>query len=333
MEIASQSQHVIDFAALISHRKKSEKPLTGIRINEAWNPDVISKRNKSKIISTSVNDFNEESNLPNDEVEDEKAKKIAFLLTHQLRQHHDSSSARMATIDKSIQQDLALSKALNVMSLEQRLKLERSRIEKEASLPHQFHAVEFDEWESDINWEGASAQKSSPDLAQPFINSAKEILSETYNPYLEAINLDNVISWDGASAPPGVNEQLATTNGMLLLESGVAGASVLASSASQQVYPKPFSESDVYKLRMDRKLQGSVKVHSASLGALQKDKALLEKEIEERQLKRAQIEKDKAQRIKGVLGKMDLAGTVSISQIILFVYIEDIRFLTHTLIV
>jgi hypothetical protein len=113
---------------------------------------------------------------------------------------------------------------------------------------------------------------------------------------------------------------LATTNGALLLESDVAGASVIASSASQQIFPKPFSESDVYKLRMDRKLQGSVKVHSASIGALQKDKALLEKEIEERQLKRAQIEKDKAQRIKGVLGKMDLAGTVRISQMILFVY-------------
>lgn len=312
MKLASQSQHAVDFAALISphDQSESEEPITRIRINEAWNPHAVPRRrNKGKISSIAINNITEEPALPNFEAAEEKAKKIAFLLTQQLRQHEDSSSTALATFDKSTQQDILRSKALNVISLEQRLQLERCRIEKEASLPYQFHGVELDQWESDINWDGVSVNKTSSELAQPSINTAKEILSETYNPHLEAIDLDNVISWEGASAPPGVNERLATTNGALLLESDVAGASVIASSAFQQIFPKPFSESDVYKLRMDRKLQGSVKVHSASIGALQKDKALLEKEIEERQLKRAQIEKDKAQRIKGVLGKMDLAGT------------------------
>lgn len=322
MKLASQSQHAVDFAALISphDQSESEEPITRIRINEAWNPHAVPRRrNKGKISSIAINNITEEPALPNFEVAEEKAKKIAFLLTQQLRQHEDSSSTALATFDKSTQQDILRSKALNVISLEQRLQLERCRIEKEASLPYQFHGVELDQWESDINWDGVSVNKTSSELAQPSINTAKEILSETYNPHLEAIDLDHVISWEGASAPPGVNERLATTNGALLLESDVAGASVIASSAFQQIFPKPFSESDVYKLRMDRKLQGSVKVHSASIGALQKDKALLEKEIEERQLKRAQIEKDKAQRIKGVLGKMDLAGTVRMSQMILFV--------------
>lgn len=327
MEVAPQSQRAVDFASLISQRKQSEheETLTRIRINEAWKPhNAVVKRNKSKLSLNYTNNVVKESPLPNFEVEDEKTKQIAFLLTHHLRQNEDSS----VTIDNSTQQDITLSKLFNVMSLEQRLQLERSRIEKEASLPPQFHAIEFDRWESDINWEGASVNKTPPDSSsnvrdQSYTNSAHEILSETYNPHLEAIDLDHVISWEGASAPPGVNERLATTNGALLLEPGVAGASVIASSSLQQIYPKSFSESDVYKLRMDRKLQGSVKVHSASVGALQKDKALLEKEIEERQLKRAQIEKDKAQRIKGVLGKMDLAGTVRSFQIILFVYTGD----------
>lgn len=315
MTTSSQSQTIRDFSTLIRNHKRNDNqaPLTRIRVNEAWKPNVVQGKSRTVKRSYSLSDKDREDHLLSElDVIDERFRDVASLLTQESKQHDISVALVNTAYNKPCELKIAAPNVLNLLNLDQRLRLEDARIGKEASLPHIFHAVEFYPWETNIDWEGASRTNSSLNSINTHrIQLAQDILSEMYNPHLEAIDLDDHISWEGAAAPSSVNEKLAAKNGTLILEAGVVGSSILASSVSKSMYVKPFLESDVYKLRIDRKLQGTVKVHAAGVGALQRDKDLLEKEIQERQLKRAQIEKDKAQRIKGVLGKMDLAGTVS----------------------
>ncbi len=148
----------------------------------------------------------------------------------------------------------------------------------------------------------------------------KEILSERYNPSLEAIDLDNLISWQGADAPPGFNESLGSKIGKLILQDGVAGLSVATKSGAMSqmlasahdgsflhlTTPLPFHQSDVFKRRMELQLSGHM--GSNTVGTLQKDTVKLEQEIKKRQQKRAQMAIDKTNRVKGALNKLDLGG-------------------------
>lgn len=316
MSTSPQSQVIRDFAALVTSHKRvdSQAPLTQIKVNEAWKPSSPEGKHKKNKRSEVLPHKETQVQLLN-QLEDSEVnfRDVALLLTQESKQFDIYLDVVNTAYNKQSELKIDVPNVLNLISLDQRLDLERKRILKEASLPYKFHAVEFYPWETNINWEGTSQKDSSfHDSSTNRIELSQEILSEMYNPHLESIDLDNVISWEGVSAPSGVNDKLASKNGSLILETGVVGGSIIASSVSKNFYIKPFLESDVYKSRIDRKLQGTVKVHAAGVGGLQKDKDRLEKEIQERQLKRAQIEKDKAQRIKGVLGKMDLAGTVSL---------------------
>lgn len=215
--------------------------------------------------------------------------------------------------------DVHLFKLVETISLEERMRLDRIRKLNEDQLPYEMHQVQMGDWETKINWEGVSGDAIAVETrSRPSINSESdpnsrnnlpdpmEILSETYNPSLEALDLDNMISWEGADAPAGFNERLAQRMGKLILQDGVAGLSVAAQSgAIPKVNPLPFNQSDVYKQRMELKLAGAKR---ATVGSLQKDHAALEKEIEARQQKRAQMAIDKTNRITGALGKLDFGG-------------------------
>ena len=78
------------------------------------------------------------------------------------------------------------------------------------------------------------------------------ILSQTYNPHLDAMDLESMISWKGADAPPGFNQKLAQRIGKLVLEDGAAGMSIAAKSgAITSHHPTPFSQTDIFKRRIE----------------------------------------------------------------------------------
>lgn len=228
------------------------------------------------------------------------------------------------TIDDN---EITLFKLVETIDLEDRKRLEKLRQMNEESLPQELHGVQLGDWESKINWEGVTesiappsseslsptastslvkAPRSTPELIQS-LPDPMAILSETFNPAIEALDLDNLISWEGANAPPGFNESLAHQMGKLILQDGVAGLSVAAKSgALATINPTPFNQSDVFLQRiLDTQNNPGI---STIVGSLQKDHVALAKEIKLRQQKRAQMAIDKTNRITGALGKLDFGG-------------------------
>ncbi len=259
----------------------------------------------------------------------------------------DNIASSIDIMDQSQNNDEDLVGLMDTHSLEERMRLEQLRRKNEESLPCELHQVQLGDWESKINWEGVMDQDASSfsavDHNATESNSGKDtnhslalgtnhttttstaltirnnhllpdpmsILSETFNPSLEAIDLDNLISWDGAAAPRGFNESLALKMGKLILQDGVAGLSIATKSGSiAMTLPTPFNQSEVYKRRMELKHNnsGGAAPSSSTHGTLQKDHAALAKEIQARQRKRAQMAIDKTNRVKGALGKLDLGG-------------------------
>lgn len=222
---------------------------------------------------------------------------------------------------------------INRMSESERIRLEKQRKKEELALPPVFHEVVLGDWESQINWEGytdadddsKSINKNdttiSPDMERkPVKYSSQQIkpldpqtlLQHPVNPYLDALDFSNLISWEGADAPPGYNHKLAEQVGKLILEDRVAGSSIaktcgamiLSSTDTTTLNPQPFNQSQVFQNRMDR----SQSIGVGSMGTLQANVAEREAEIQRRQRKREQIEIDKTNRITKALGTLALGA-------------------------
>jgi hypothetical protein len=318
----------LDFGSLLSRNKiVKPAPVTQIVPREAFrrndNPNRISinitKQSQVRRITRAESN---EPVLPElisaEEIEAaRKANELAYRLS--LRTPFAKKDDDLYDNKSGSNNDVHLFKLVDTISLEDRIRLDKIRKMNEEQLPFEMHQVQMGDWETRINWEGVTGNTIAIESrSTPSINSESnpksgsilpdpmDILSEAYNPSLEALDLDNMISWEGADAPPGFNERLAQRMGKLILQDGVAGSSVAAQSgAIPKMNPLPFNQSDVYKQRMELKLAGSKR---ATVGSLQKDHAALEKEIEERQQKRAQMAIDKTNRITGALGKLDFGG-------------------------
>ena len=314
----------LDFASLISRNKNLKPaPVTLIRPREAFKQDAAATAKSNSITSKRYHrDVKYEAVLPelisfSDVEEGRKASELAYRLS--LR----TPLAKKEQFDNDESDDgddVELFALVDTISLEERMRLEKLRRKNDESLPCGLHEVSLGDWESKINWEGvtndtATATGTSGTSTKPVTPKITQslpdpmaILSETYNAHLEAIDFDNLISWDGADAAPGFNENLAQQMGKLILQDGVAGLSVAAKSgAIAMCNPIPFNQSDVFLRRMELKHTGSVST-TAAVGSLQKNHAALEKEIKARQQKRAQMAIDKTNRVKGALGKLDLGG-------------------------
>ena len=223
-------------------------------------------------------------------------------------------------LEKEEQNEKSLFNLVKTISLEERIRLENLRRQNDSSLPAAMHEVELGDWESKIDWEGVKTEENKTDSTTitpssspqttPHVASSlpdpEAILSETYNPELEALDLESMICWDGVEVSEEKNRELEKKMSKLILQDGVAGLSVAAKSgAISTVNPTPFNQSDVFKKRMENKDKAS----SGSVGKLQTDHLAREREIEERQKKRELKEIAKTNRIHSALGKLNMGGT------------------------
>ena len=335
----------VDYGALLA-RSKNAKPasVTILTAREAYKRDATSTTapNRTKQNSNKNIHGRDRAIKPDDEFvlpqlmsasEAQQARRAGELAYHlslrtplakkekQLQDEEENQEERWNENEKY------LCNFVEIIDLQTRQRLEKRRRQNEDSLPLELHGIHSGDWESKINWEGVTDDKvSSSNSAPPKPTAALNdnprltpepmeslpdpmaILSETFNPALEALDLDNLISWEGADAPPGFNERLVQQMGKLILQDGVAGLSVAAKSgALATINPTPFNQSDVFKRRMEL-LEDDEEISAVVRGTLQVDHVAKEKEIKARQQKRAQMAIDKTNRITGALGKLDLGG-------------------------
>jgi hypothetical protein len=212
---------------------------------------------------------------------------------------------------------------ISILSQEERIRLEQKRQTEEANIPSQLHEVELGDWQSKINWEGASstveettntnsAPGSTSSNGDALLNTQnldpRSLLLQPYNPALEALDLSSLISWDGSAAPPGQNAKLAQKMSQLHLEHSIAGQSVakqigaLPHSLPPSVAAlRPFNQSEVFRNRLERERDAAGGAGGGTVGALQTDVKQREKEIEIRQRKRAQMAVEKTNRVKNAM--------------------------------
>lgn len=243
-----------------------------------------------------------------DAIETQEASKLAYQLSLRT-QACLSNSKNVKPIElESIASNIGSRIVVGTLSLDERIRLEERRKLEESKLPHHLHGIELTSWESKINWEGIDTNEDNSKegeknaIVKYSYPDPQEILSQPFNTAFEGMNLSDLISWDGADAAPGFNERLGNYLGKLTLQDTVAGTSVVQTSgALPTTNPKPFNQSDGFKHRMESKAAG---ITSGPVSSIQSDMAKRNKEIEDRQKKRAQREIDKTKRIKDVLGSV-----------------------------
>ena len=206
-----------------------------------------------------------------------------------------------------------------------RIALEQRRLRIEMSLPPELHEVELGDWESGIDWEGVPTgagnndsggtkkgmrpREEENDPASSSSGAAMALLSEPRNPFLDALDLldPRLVSWLGADAPPGHNRTLARSV-PLLLEAGEAGRSVALRSLPP-CRPLPFGQTEIFDDRIEREVSSATSSTAMSLGnALNPDNEKLEKIIEARQKRRAEMAKEKSNRVTEAMEKLALGG-------------------------
>ena len=184
------------------------------------------------------------------------------------------------------------------------------------------HGVEMSDWESKIQWDGL---KHDEEATVPTISTSNnsntattasstasknsevkatdplELLHHRRNHWLDSLEFDNTVNWEGTTAkkkPEPIQ---------LLLELGVAGQSVARQRFPAQ-RPAPGVQSEEYKQRMEREWKdGSMVTSTADVsraGSLHKDREKMEKLIQQRQKKRAQMAVDKTNRVTEAMGTL-----------------------------
>jgi hypothetical protein len=179
----------------------------------------------------------------------------------------------------------------------------------------EFHPVQLTDWESNIQWD------VSPDDNRELLPKLDpmELLSRPRNPYLDNLSFDDAM-FDGSNSSQLLYQAL---HAPLILELGVAGRSVARRIYQNTVLsaqrPTPASQSDAYQNRMDRDwsaepvsnydtLYNGISSGGTATGTLHADKDKMEALIEARQKKRAQMAKDKTNRVTEAMGTISIGG-------------------------
>ena len=173
-------------------------------------------------------------------------------------------------------------------------------------LPSALHAVELEDWEKHIQWEGVKVEKDKEPQAVTSTElvpsaDAASILAQPRNPYLDALVFDDSnISWEGS--PEDLMEKARKVQ--LILEKGTTGQSI-AKSVLPVERPLPFGQSDAYLRRYEREWSTPA-TSSAELskGTLHADREKLEAFVEARQKKREQMAIDKSVRVTEAMGTL-----------------------------
>lgn len=174
------------------------------------------------------------------------------------------------------------------------------------------HEVEMSDWENKIQWDGfkkedtsaatADATSSSSTKTQRKPTDPLELLKQRRNHWLDTLTFDNTtVNWEGVTANPTIKPI------PLLLELGVAGQSVARHVFPSQ-RPTPAVQSEEYQSRMEREWNSDAGITSADVvnkgGSLHADREKMEQLIEARQKKRAQMAKDKTNRVTEAMGTL-----------------------------
>ena len=210
------------------------------------------------------------------------------------------------------------------------------------SFESKLHEVEMGDWEMKIEWEGlaeaaAAAADSNKEPSAAVVSSSStkssstaaatkaedttssttsnghkkytdpmELLLQRRNHWLDTLEFDNTVNWDGAENTN--NAKFAHVP--LVLELGVAGQSVARHVFPSQ-RPLPGVQSAEYQGRMEREweagtshLQITSTADVNKAGSLHADREKMEVLIEARQRKRAQMAKDKTNRVTEAMGTL-----------------------------
>jgi transcription initiation factor TFIID subunit 1 len=170
------------------------------------------------------------------------------------------------------------------------------------TLPSALHAVELDDWENKIQWDGIKEESTPGPINKVDVAS---LLGQRRNPYLDALVFDDSnISWEGAKED--TMEKARRVN--LILEMGTAGQSI-ARSLVPVSRPTPFGQSEAYLQRYEREwLTPAISSAELGKGMLHADRQQMEAFVEARQKKREQMAIDKSVRVQEAMGTLSLGG-------------------------
>lgn len=166
-----------------------------------------------------------------------------------------------------------------------------------------FHEVQMSQWEQMIDWEGKNDDGDKTQKSN--YSSSTQLLAQPRNPYLDSIVFDNHnINWEGDA-----NKAVKMSKNIhLILELGTAGQSI-ARHVLPVSRPTSFGQSEAYLHRYEREWGTPVtSTAEVSKGSLHADKDKMEAFIEARQRKRAQMAKDKTNRVTQAMGTLQLGG-------------------------
>ena len=172
------------------------------------------------------------------------------------------------------------------------------------TLPPALHAVELDDWEKKIEWEGVKDNDKKVDEEPELVSSSagtSSLLAQRRNPYLDALVFDDSnICWDGSREDAMEKARQVK----LILEKGVAGQSI-ARTVLPVERPMPFGQSEEYIRRYEREWSTPA-TSSAELskGTLHADREKMEAYVEARQKKREQMAIDKSVRVTEAMGTL-----------------------------
>ena len=189
----------------------------------------------------------------------------------------------------------------------------------------EYHALTLENWESKINWDGYVSDdnrapgKTSKSVAQAILRAPvnTQLMDQYFATNVVDEGRDNVmdfmslVSWEGADARPGVNENLSKRIGKLVLDADNLGKSITRTTICDgRDRPLAFKDSQVFSDRLQKEMTNrsvsSTSVFVSSTTPLDANKDELEKIIAEKQKKRERLAKDKASRVLDAIKGLNL---------------------------
>merc|ERR1712232_7401 len=138
------------------------------------------------------------------------------------------------------------------------------------------HEVELADWETLVNWNGIEDSSSDNNNNDYESSSHKNLLSQPFNPSLEAVDFSKAISWGGADDVD--LSQRKGKNTPLILQHGVVGRSVARLTMPGCGRPESFSQSIIFDQRVERaSLNNSFFSSKTNKNSLATDNVALEK--------------------------------------------------------
>ena len=217
----------------------------------------------------------------------------------------ESSKLVMQLVSKTLvyNRHVTNSSQLNAEEMD-RDRLPKAPMHEWETLPSALHAVELDDWENRIQWDGVKEEEKAGE--EPVLKvDAVSLLGQRRNPYLDALVFDDSnISWEGSKED--TMDKARRVN--LILELGIAGQSI-ARNIRPVPRPTSFGLSEAYLRRYEREWSTPA-TSSAELskGTLHADRNQMEAYIEARQKKREQMAIDKSVRVMEAMGTLALGG-------------------------